>query len=214
MFSIKEIQKDQWTWNGATRTLENPKIGRITIYQVYKDDGTTPAYQQPVWTEVRGEINIVLDDQARIAFVEQNRHVIIPADLYKEEWTRETFDPLKYQMGVTQLELPRGLTKEILGEVREEVRFDPGEIEATFRVNGNTALFSTSPFVYVTKVTKRPSTVPVDPTEKITKVVWIEPYKVREISTLCGFTMSALWLFRNWCLGQQMGFWKQIGKAL
>jgi len=221
MFNIKPTTLDQWKWNEEEKKLENPKFGFIQLVDVC--DGDKALYQQPVWSEVRGVVNVIVSDEGRIAFVEQERHAIMPLEVYIATW--EVAPPLFVRtvitrtkkavlMGIVGHELPQGFTNALLGEVEEETRYRAGEIIFQTNINANTSLFATSPLVMVTRATKIPADTPPDPTEKIRRVVWLSPEEVREVQTLCSFTHSALRLFRLWAMKQEDEFLRNIGQRL
>lgn len=211
MFNIKPTTLDQWKWDETEKKLENPKFGFIQLVDVC--DGDKVLYQQPIWSEIRGEVNVIVNDEGQIAFVEQERHAVIQPDSYLDEW-QEAPDIFKAKTGVVQLELPRGFTKTLLGEVEEETRYRAGEIIYQTNGNPNSSVFATSPFVMVTKATKIPADAPPDPTEKIRQVVWLSPEEICETETLCDFTEANLRRFRKWALKQEDEFLQNIGQRL
>jgi len=222
---IKRIEGDLrgWEWNEEEQYLGNPTIGRIQLVSVLCDNGKE-LYQQPVWLEQRGEVNIIVNDSQRIAFIEAVRHAVIPLNYYLDKWNdwrplkgdtqMRIPNPTDLEPGVTQLEIPRGFTNVILREAEEEAGYKVEMITGLGNVNPNTAFFGTSPFVYLCKATTILSEVPPDPHEVIRKVVWLTPEEAREVETLCGFTFSSLFLFRRWALKQEDKFWRDMGKRL
>ncbi|MAG44598.1 hypothetical protein CL633_01785 [bacterium] len=210
MLNIKPTTLDQWQWDEEEKKLENPKFGYIQLVDVCEGDKVL--FQQPIWPEGRGEVNVIVSDESKIAFVEQQRHGVIQPASYLTEW-KEAPDIFKAETGVIQLELPRGFTQALLGEVEEETRYRAGKIVYQTNINANTSLFATSPFVMVTRATKIPTDTPPDPMEKIRQVVWLSPEEINKVQTLCSFTHSALRLFRLWALKQE-GLIRQIGERL
>lgn len=213
MLNIKKtlLTPRQWTWNPEKDRLENPKFGYIQVVDVC--DGEKRLYQQPIWSEARGEVNVIVNDEGEIAFVEQERHAVILPQLYAGKW-KEAPEILQYDTGATELELPRGFANALLAEAEEETRYKAGEIVFQTHICANTSFFATSPFVVICRATKIPAEVPSDPNEKIRRVLWLSPKEVRKVETICSFTYSALWIFRLWALKQQNDFWRGIGEKL
>jgi len=225
MMNIERIERELigWGWNEEGHYLGNPGFGRIQLVAVCDDEGKE-IYQQPVWLGQRGEVDVIVNDAQKIAFIEAIRHAVIPPAEYAErwnEWQSSKEDnrmliphPADLRTGVVQLEIPRGFTNVALREAEEEVRY---EVELTVclgHLNMDTAFFGTSPLVYVCRASSIPSDVPPDPQEIIRRVVWLLPEEAREVETLCGVTFSTLFLFRRWAFKQEDDFWREIGERL
>jgi len=206
----------QWMWDPLTKTLENPKYGRIQVMAVCDPATGKMRYEAPIYTESLGEIDVVANNKGEIAFVVQNRPAIIVTDVLNEKWT---FSPPKIHSlsvgnGMTMVEFPRGFSKGIMHEGEEETGFKIVGIERIGNVNSNTAVFGTSPIVAVGKAYEIESDLPPDPGEKILNVLWAKPEEIKELDILCGFTSASLWLFRSWALKQKDSFWRNIGERL
>jgi len=222
---IKKIEAGAkgWGWNEEENYLGNPKFGRIQLVSVCDEEGKE-IYQQPVWLEPKGEIDIIVNELQQIAFIEIVRHALIPPAEYTDKWNDwESLGddnrmliphPADLRAGVSQLEIPRGLTNITLREAEEETGYKVEMVELLGRINLNTAHFGTSPFVYVCKALPVSSEVPPDPKEAIRKVVWLSPEETREVDTLCGISLAVIFLFRRWSLKQEDNFWREIGKRL
>jgi len=197
-----------WLWDPKEKCLVNPAIGRIQMVSVVDDNGVE-RYQQPVWLEQRGEIDVIVDERGCIAFVETVRHAVLRpfSELEWKKWkpTKENPGaliphPVDLAPGVTQLEIPRGFTEAVLREAEEEVQRKVYFAAQLGNLNMNTAFMGTSPFVYLCYATPRQSDIPPDPNETIKKVVWLTPEETRNVETLCATTCAALYLFRRWAL--------------
>ncbi len=208
MLILRKSELNQWKMDLSEGTLENPRFGMIQLVDVC--DGNKRLYQQPIWSETRGEVDVIVNDTGEIAFVEQERHAVIPPKLYENIWGAAP-DRLSIKGGIIELELPRGFANVIMAEVEEETRYKGGEVLYTTHINPNTSLFATSPFLVVSLATKIPATAPSDPNEKIRRVVWLSPEETREVETLCAFTHAGLRIFRLWALKQDNSFWQDIG---
>jgi hypothetical protein len=212
MFQILTVPKQQWTWDGEQQNLSNKWYGSYRVVNICDKNGKF-LYQQVVWSESRGEINIIVDLKGRIAFVEKDRHAVLRPELYAETW-KEPPDILHYNYGMTLLEMPRGFTNKLLGEIEEETRFLPGPIVYSFHLNGNTASCVTSPFVFVTMANPIPSDAPVDPHEKINQVMWIPARDIRKVDTICALTLASLFKFQMWARKQDNPFWNEVGNQI
>lgn len=169
-----------WTWNATNHFLGNPGFGRIQLVSVC-DEAGKEVYQQPVWLEQRGEIDIVVNDKQEIAFVESVRHAVIAPDRYSGGWhnwkppkgnsNMGIPHPADLGAGIVELEIPRGFNNVLVQEAEEETRFKVALVTPLGHLNANTAFFGTSPFVYLCKAFPQPSVIPADPNEPIRQVV-------------------------------------------
>jgi len=216
MFVLKPIEgnTEQWRWNSKRNALENPKFGRIQVMAVCDPATGEIEYETPIYVESRGEINVTVNDDGKIAFVVRNRHAVIPTKYLNKIWWGSLPEIAEIKQGVTVVELPRGLTKGVMQEAEEEMGFKVDLVVQIGNVNSNTAIFGTSPIVTVGKATKIPSDIPPDPKEKILSVLWLTPEETREMDTICGFTNAVLRKFRLWALKQEDLFWRNIGERM
>lgn len=206
----------QWVWNPETNTLGNPKYGQIQVMAVCDPVTGAMRYEAPVYTEGRGEIDVVVNDEGKIALVVQNRPVMIPAKILNQKWGKEPPKThyLSIRQGMTMVEMPRGFNQGVMQEGEEETGYKILASDVIGNINSNTAVFGTSPIIAVGKAWKIESDMPPDPGEKILKVLWAEPEEIREADLICGFTVGALWKFRAWALKQKDPFWRKIGEKL
>lgn len=215
---LREIDGElsQWLWDPRTKTVENPKYGRIQVMAVCDPVTGKMRYEAPIYTESFGEIDVVANNEGEIAFVMQNRPAIIVTDVLNQKWKNSPpkVHELSVRNGMTMIEFPRGFSKGIMHEGEEETGFKIVGIDRIGNVNSNTAVFGTSPAVAVGKAYKVESDLPPDPGEKILNVLWAKPEEIREMDILCGFTSASLWLFRAWALRQSDPFWRNIGEKL
>jgi len=216
MPTLKPIEGDteQWQWYPERNALENPKFGRIQVMAVCDPVTGEMKYEAPIYVESRGEVNVVVNDDGKIAFVVQNRHAVIPVEYLNKTWRGSLPEIPEIKQGVTVVELPRGFADGVMQEAEEETGFKVNPVAQIGNVNSNTAVFGTSPIVAVGKATKIPSDIPPDPGEKILNVLWLTPEETRELDTICGFTDAILRKFRLWTLKQEDRFWRDIGERM
>ncbi len=216
MFVLKPIKGDtaQWQWDPERNALENPKFGRVQVMAVCDPVTGEVKYEAPIYVESRGEVNVVVNDEGKIAFVIQNRHAVIPVEYLNKTWWGSLPEIAEIKQGMTVVELPRGFADGVMQEAEEETGFKVNSVAQIGNVNSNTAVFGTSPIVAVGKATKIPSDIPPDPGEKILNVLWLTPKETRELDTICGFTDAVLRKFRLWTLKQEDLFWRDIGERM
>ena len=222
---INKIKGDLkgWVWNQQNNCLANPLLGRIQVVSVCDEKGVE-VYQQPVWLETKGEINIIVNDKQKIGFIKTTRHVVIPPAKYAKKWSDWKAEsendnlliphPVDLKPGIDELELPRGFSNVSLQKAEEEIRYKVKLVSSLGHLNANTTFFATSPFVLACKALPIPSDISPDPREVIKKVIWLSPEETQKIDTLCGFTYASLFLFRRWALKQKEHFWKNIGERM
>jgi hypothetical protein len=224
--SIQRLTKapSQWTWNPVENCLSNPHYGRIQIVAVYSDAGQRP-YEQPIFLQQLGEFYIVVNEEMRIAFIEIQRHAVIPLEKYQDSW--HTWRPPErsteliiphpadiHSHGIVHQEIPGGLALNKLQEAEEETGYQVTQVAHLGYLNPDASFYGTSDPVYVCKASTIPSNVPPDPNELIRKVHWLSPEQAQEIETLAMNTCASLFLFRRWALKQKDRFWKEIGEKL
>lgn len=207
-----------WEWNEEARRLVNPRIGVIQLVSV-RDEQGNELYQQPISSENRGEISIIVNDKAEMAFVEAERHAVLPLEAYVESW-QEAPNPLDHDSGTAIIELPRGFANALLTEAEEESRYKQEFVAKLGNINANTALFATSPGIVVSRALTIPADRPPDPNERIRQVLWLTPEEVAKLAapdgTLCGFTLAGVFArFRWWARKvQKDSFWQDIAEIL
>lgn len=209
-------------WVVGENGIVNSRFGIIRVINVTQDG--RPVYEGVNFSESDGSIVIVADiDDAynpRIAVVEQERFAVIDPKYLNEHWQKgvpDIFDSeMKAHMGLSMKELPRGFneSKDVFREGEEETGRKIKPVAQIGNVNANTANTATSPRIVVAQATKLPSEWKQDPNEIIKQVLWLSPEEVVKTISLCGFSMAALWVFRQWCLNNPEPVWKIIGGKL
>ncbi len=204
MFELRKIKKEtkQWKLKLDENVLENPRFGRIEVVMVTDQKSREEIYEAPIYTESRGEVNVVVNDKGEIAFVVQDRHAVIPLEYLNKNWTNTPLKILEVPHGVRMTELPRGFSTGVMQEAEEETRFKVEPIAQIGNINVNSAIFGTSPIVRVGRATKIPAEIPQDPKEKILKVLWLGPEEITEKiakkEIFDGFTLGGLMQFITW----------------
>lgn len=172
-------------------------------------------YQHLWWLEPRGEIDIIATPDKKVVFVNIERYCVIPLALYSNNWGEHPPNPFEYNTGVTEYELPRGISASYKIEAEEETMYQVEHIATIGHVNANTSFFGTSPFVVVYKALPYASTKVPEPFERILKVELLSPKEIAYMETLCGFTKASLWEFCQWALTKQEDdFWIDIAKGI
>ena len=214
------VEQSQWV-----PSFSNDRFGRVEVVQMMKEDSKTPAYQGLLFSESRGEVDVVVNDEGKIAFVINERHAVLDPKLYADNWGKTPvnyFSYAKEKRGMALLELPRGLNTKLMGEANEEIEYEVASAMIIGNVNMNTAVNVTSPFVAVTRAVRYKKNLGQhDPNERVKEVVWLTPEETRSIYTLDGFTHAALHMVRTWALRQKspMGsnpdpFWSSLRERL
>lgn len=213
----------RWFWDEKKLRLTNPNLGNIQLVSVCDNQGKE-LYQQPVFVEQRAEIDVIVNPEKQIAFVEICRPVVVPPNNYIDDWPRWKPSernpsamiphPVDLGAGVTQLELPGGYTNDRLREGEEEIGCMIQFVSSLESLCPSTAFFATSLLLHVGKALPIPSGLSALPEEGIKKVVWLYPEEARGIKTLDSITLAALWRFRLWALNQEDEFWKTIGERM
>ena len=217
MFAIRKIEGEtkQWVLKPDENVLENPRFGRVEVVMVTDPETGEEKYEAPIYTESQGEVNVVVNNEGKIAFVVQDRHVVIPLEYLNENWTNTPPKILEMPHGVRMTELPRGFSTGIMQEAEEETQFKVEPIAQIGNINVNSAVFGTSPIVRVGKATEISADIPPDPGEKILKVLWLTPEEITEAiadgDIFDGFSLGALMLFIAWAkIKQENPFLKNL----
>lgn len=204
--------KPQWV-----PSFSNPAFGDVQVVHIHNEEGKS-VYEQVLFSEPRGEIDIIVNDEGQIAFVVNERHAVLDPALYAKDWGKAPVDYFAFepeQRGMTVLELPRGLNTKLMGEANEEAKYEVADTEIIGNMNVNTASVVTSPFVAVGRATRRiENAVEHDPNERVIGVKWLTPKEARNIDTIDAFTHAALHMVRSWALDQVDPFWHTLGESL
>lgn len=207
---------------GNDNIIYNKGYYRLTWVAVCDDNGNE-LYRLPVFVETLWGMNIIVDEEERIAFVKIERPVVVPFLMYAKIWKnwKSTGIPhpidLNNGIGITHLELPGGYAdSDVLKEEGGEETGRIVEFETYLMpICPSTIFFSTSPEILVGKATPLPSGQKPKSDEGIKQVVWIKPEEAMGINTYCALTLAALTRFRVWALKQPSGtFWHNIGKRM
>ena len=214
----------QWEWNPQENFLGNPSFGRIQVVEVCSDDGNV-IFEQPIFLQQLGEFYVVVNKNGHIAFIQVQRHAVIPIEKYHSNW--HTWRPPQgstemliphpadiHEEGVTLLELPRGLALNKLQEAEEETGYRVTQVAHLGHLNPDASFYGTSPAVYVCEASEILSDIPPDPHENILQVLWLAPERAKNVQTLSMHTYASLFLFRRWALTQTDEFWRTIGEKL
>lgn len=216
MFGIKPVKKDpkQWVWVPEENALVNKKYGRVQVVQVYDKETGENRYEGIVLIESAGEVDVVIDESGRFAFVEQDRHAVIPLEILNNIWDKGVPDIFAVDTGVSFIEVPRGFNNVVLREAEEETQRKVELIAQVGNITQNTANCATSPRLYLAMATKLPAEREQDPNEIIKRVIWKTPEEVRRFKTTCAFTNSALRQTRQFLLESEDPFLKDIGERM
>lgn len=222
MYKIRPIHGylKGWTWDADQKALryydlcQRSSLGVIQLVSIQNSKGEE-IYQQPLWLESRGEVDIIVDANQHFILIEVERHAVIPPSDYACDWKGEPPDPFRHQSGVKELELPRGFANAFGQEAEEETGYKVEFVAAISHSNTNTAFFGTSPFVVVCKAHAVPSHRQPEPAEQIRRVVTKTPEEVAKLTTYCGLTKAALWDFCHWAfIDQKDPWWKKVAERI
>lgn len=222
MYKIRRIEGclNGWTWDEKQKALRHydslrkSSLGVIQLVSVQNDKGDE-LYQQPVWLESRGEVDVVVDVSQRFLLVQAERHAVIPPDDYAHDWKSGPPNPFEHQSGVVELELPRGFAEAPGQEAEEETGYRVDFVAVISHSNTNTSFYGTSPLVVVCKAYPSPSSRKLEATEQIREVVTKTPEEVARMTTYCGFTKAALWDFCRWAFAEQTDpWWRQVAERI
>ncbi len=216
----------EWKWDESKAELSNPSIGSIRLVDVVNRNTGEALYDQPIWSEKRGEVLVVVHEITKcIAFVLAERHAPICIPDLDGAWKTSPGiapNPLSLRTGIIQLELPRGWTENLAIEAEEEVQLSVKSAYPIGRANGNTAFWATSPIVAAVRVGTDKSARGLEPRERIIGVRWLELENAFNVDTICALTAKGLLDFRKWCIECYRGrhpvpdhdFWGDIGRKL
>jgi len=216
MFGIKPIKRpEQWIWVPEENALINVGgYGRVQVVQVYDEETGENKYEGIVLVEPMGEVDVVIDEIGRFAFVNQDRHVVIPTEILNVIWGKGVPDIFAVDTGVPFIETPRGFNNVVLREAEEETQRKVELIAQIGNITQNTANCATSPKLFLAMATEFPSDRKQDPNEIIKEVIWKTPEEVRAHKTTCAFTNSALRQTRQFLLESDDPFLKDIGERM
>lgn len=209
-----------WYWDPDNNCLIHPNFGRIQIVAVHQDDKWS--HDRVIIIQHYGEHYVVVNEEGKIGFIEIERVALLPPESYLDSWLnwRETGLPHPVEIskiGVTELELPKGLALTQLQEAEEETRHKVELVVTLGPQNPDTSLYGTSAVLHVCKALPVQTNIPEDEKEGIQRVLWLPPKVASEVVTLDAATYAGLWRFRRWAKSQTTldnGFWKDIGMEL
>lgn len=194
-----------WSNKGDSVVLSNPKFG--TIFHVAVCDNTgKPLYDQPVWSEPIGAVIVPVDEDGKIAFIENYRPAIPQNPAYVSH--PPSISDLA-QRGRFSLELPRGFSEPgedskttAKRETQEETNFTVIDTVYLGQSNTNTTFYLNNTPVWLTHISRKRASDTPDMNERIKGVCFLELKKaiayVHSGEIVCGVTKSALLHYLAW----------------
>jgi 8-oxo-dGTP pyrophosphatase MutT (NUDIX family) len=197
--------KAGWSRGDNSIVFSNPKFGTI-IHVAVCDHSGKPLYDQPIWSEPVGAVIVPVDEEGKIAFIE-NYRVTLPADGTCGLHPPSTVD--LEQRGRFSLELPRGFSEPnesseetAKRETKEETGCNVIDITCLGTTNANTTFFLNNTPIWLANVTTSQQVINTDNQEQIKSVCFLElkeaMSRVRSGEIICGMTKSALLHYLAW----------------